>query len=95
MPKHRTKKQKIKTVEKRIEAVQQLSQVSQTQTGLKYSFLGGVASPSSSPTAAPLSKERAWDDQRVAYFKKDILKTVVVSLVIVGIIFFLKWKLAL
>lgn len=81
----------MKTVERRVEAVQQLSQVSQTHTGLKYSFVGGMASP----TAAPLSKERAWDDQRVAFFKKDMLKTIVVSLVIVGIIFFLKWKLAL
>lgn len=94
MPKQRTKKQKMKTIERRVEAIQQLSQVSQTHTGLKYSFVGGVAT-SSSPITAPPSKERAWDDQRVAFFKKDMLKTVVVSLVIVGIIFFLKWKLAL
>lgn len=91
MPKQRTRKQKMKTVERRVETIQQLSQVSQTQTGLKYSFVGGVASP----VTMPLSKERAWDDQRVIFFKKDMLKTVVVSLVIVGIIFFLKWKLAL
>lgn len=81
----------MKTVEKRVEAIQQLSKVSHTQTGLTYSIVGGVTAP----TAAPLSKERAWDDQRVMYFKKDMAKTVVVSLVIVGIIFFLKWKLAL
>lgn len=94
MPKQRTRKQKLKTVKRRVEAIQQLSQVSQTQTGLKYTFVGGATSPTS-PITAPLSKERAWDDQRVAFFKKDMLKTVVVSLVIVGIIFFLKWKLVL
>ncbi len=94
MPKHRTRKQKMKTVERRVETIQQLSQVSQTQTGLKYSIVGGAAASSFS-TTAPLSKERAWDDQRVKFFKKDMLKTVIVSLVIVGIIFFLKWKFAL
>lgn len=91
MPKHRTRKQKVKTAERRIEVLHQLSEVSQTQTGIRYSLLGkNAVTP-----VAPLSKERAWDNQRVMFFKKDMLKTVVVSLMIVGIIFFLKWKLAL
>jgi hypothetical protein len=84
MPK-KTRKQKERTALRREQ--QQVEIVPQTNGGVRYSFFD-------SSSRLPLNKQQtAHQHALAAYFKKDLTKTFVVSLIILFFIALFWWKL--